>query len=130
MRWERTFLVSQLTTWPLVSLTLTRLEPAPAVSPPPPVAGEEGGCSESIFAFLWMNQEMDCFLSHLANLLLSIDYRMKRGCISPPERLLDGGDSRGHGARHAARLALLQRLQVRHQLVQLILEDSLNGRMI
>ena len=117
---EKTFLVSQLTTWPLVSLTLTRLEPAPAVSlPPPPVAGEEGGCRESIFAFLWMNQEIWLHFS-----CQRIDYRMKRGCISPPERLLDGGDPRGHGARHAARLALLQRLQVRHQLVQLVLQDS------
>ena len=59
-------------------------------------------------------QGMDEYLSSFANELL----------ISLPERLLDGGDPRGHGARHAARLALLQRLQVRHQLVQLILKDS------
>ena len=53
---KETFLVSQLTTWPFVSLTLTRLEPGhrfTATSPPDGAGVDaEGGCSASMFAFL------------------------------------------------------------------------------
>ena len=117
-RRKLTFLVSQLTTWPFVSLTLTRLEPGhrfAATSPPGGAgvgAGAEGGCSASMFAFLTRDKSGLKALHKTCQELLG---------HSVPECLLDGGDARGHGARHAARLSLLQHLKVRHQFVKLVL---------